>query len=54
MVGVLQTGQDIGTNRVQDRARAVRQRNGTQGFTQRRIISVAGRPSQSRVAVSHG
>lgn len=46
-----QTGQNIGTTRVQDRARAVRQRNGSQGFAQRRTVSVARRSRQSRVAV---
>lgn len=50
----LQTGQNIGTARVQDRARAVRQRNGPQDLVPRRIVSGPGRPGQSRFAVPYG
>lgn len=49
----LQTGQDIGTTRVQNRARAACQGNGPQGLAGRRIVPIAGRPRQSRVAVPH-
>lgn len=49
-----QTRQDTRAARVQDRARFVRQRNGPQELAQRRIVPVAGRSRQPRVAVPRG